>query len=879
MVRSILEREQELAELGVAAREAASGSGSIVLIEGEAGIGKSSLVSSIRSVLPAEARLLLGYCDDLATPRVLGPLRDMRDQVGTPLAAALDSGDRGRVLDAIRAELDWADHPTVMVVEDVHWADEATLDVLRFLVRRIGSLPAVLVLTYRDDELTHDHPLRQLLGLASRAPRVRRLRLSRLSMNAVRQLGSGTPLDPQRVYDMTSGNPFLVAEVVASGSVRGVPPSIAEAVRARLADLDEATRDAVEQLAVVPSTVERWLVESVVRGGLAALADAEQRGVLGISPSRVSFRHELTRRAVVDSLPAARRVAANQVVLSALLERHEARAVDLSRILHHAAEVGDEEVIVAFGPAAAAEAVTAGSHREAVAHGRLVLQYRSSFEPAELATILSRQAIEAYTIGLADEAVSAQEEAVALLRKLGDPVQLGIGLRWLSRVYWWSGARKKAEGACAEAIAVLSDAVSDGRSASSRVEDQQALAWALSNQAQLHFLAGHSAATLEIGERAVAMARELDDPGLLSHALNNVGAAAWDSGRGDARELLDESLRVALNAREFDHAIRAYVNIAWHLADDLRLDESERVLDAAIELAEEAEHLGFLRYMHMMRGTLAVARARWDEAEREAEWALDAGLITRCPALVVIGRARARRGDPSSEALLDEAWEIAVRLAEPQRLVPAGAALLEAAWLRGEPATAADRVLPFYDELLKYGYPTITAEVGYWLRTAGHDVPLPDVEHPYALLAQGRWREAEAAWRAAGTPYERALAQAESPDAADRLAALAELDALGAEPLSRVVRLRLRDQGVTRIPRGPTSSTRDNPAGLTDRQVEVVQLLADGLTNSEIAARLVLSVRTVDSHVAAVLDKLDARTRRDVAARAAALGLLDGSGR
>src|SRR5689334_10521802 len=305
MVRSIIERERELAELGAAAREAASGNGSIVLIEGEAGIGKSSLVDSIRSVLPAEARLLLGYCDDLATPRVLGPLRDMREQVGTSLTAALDSGDRGRVLDAIRAELDWADHPTVMVVEDVHWADEATLDVLRFLVRRIGSLPAVLVLTYRDDELTHDHPLRQLLGLASRAPRVRRLRLSRLSMNAVRQLGSGTPLDPQRVYDMTSGNPFLVAEVVASGSVRGVPPSIAEAVRARLADLDEATRDAVEQLAVIPSTVERWLVESVVRGGLAALADAEERGVLGISPSRVSFRHELTRRAVVDSLPAA----------------------------------------------------------------------------------------------------------------------------------------------------------------------------------------------------------------------------------------------------------------------------------------------------------------------------------------------------------------------------------------------------------------------------------------------------------------------------------------------------------------------------------------------------------------------------------------------
>jgi hypothetical protein len=370
MSRSILEREHELAELGVAAREAKAGHGSIVLIEGEAGIGKSSLVDSIRSVLPAEGRLLLGYCDDLATARVLGPLRDLRDSVGTALTAALDSGDRSRVLEALRAELDWPDHPTVLVIEDVHWADEATLDVLRFLIRRIAALPAVLVLTYRDDELTWDHPLRQLLGLASQAPRVSRLRLERLSIDAVRRLGSATPLNPDRVHAMTSGNPFLVAEVFASGDMGGVPPSIAEAVVARLGNLDGVTRDAVEQLAVIPSHVERWLVEAVIPGGLGALAGAEQRGVLTISPSRVMFRHELTRRAVADSLPAVRRLACNQAVLDALLARRAERSgVDLSRILHHAVEVGAEEVIVQYGPVAAAEAVTA-ERRAGVAQGR-----------------------------------------------------------------------------------------------------------------------------------------------------------------------------------------------------------------------------------------------------------------------------------------------------------------------------------------------------------------------------------------------------------------------------------------------------------------------------------------------------------------------------
>ena len=174
----LLERERELAELAQAAREAAAGEGGLVLVSGEAGIGKSSLVRALRGLLPAEARLLVGHCDDLGTPRTLGPFRDLVGQVGAELTRALaEGGERDAVPAALRAELDWAGHPTVLVVEDVHWADEATLDVLGYLVRRIASLPAVLVLTYRDDELTREHPLQQLLGQASASGRVHRLPL------------------------------------------------------------------------------------------------------------------------------------------------------------------------------------------------------------------------------------------------------------------------------------------------------------------------------------------------------------------------------------------------------------------------------------------------------------------------------------------------------------------------------------------------------------------------------------------------------------------------------------------------------------------------------------------------------------------------------
>jgi predicted ATPase len=180
VARRLLERDQELATLVDAAREAAAGTGSIVLLHGEAGIGKTSLVSAIRSQLPDGTRMLVGSCDALSTPRTLGPFRDLAAAVGPRLAQALQSGERDQVMDALLEELQ-RPPPSTLVIEDVHWADEATVDTLRFLVRRIAQLPVVLLLTYRDDEITRDHALTQLLGDASHAEHVRHLSPQRLT--------------------------------------------------------------------------------------------------------------------------------------------------------------------------------------------------------------------------------------------------------------------------------------------------------------------------------------------------------------------------------------------------------------------------------------------------------------------------------------------------------------------------------------------------------------------------------------------------------------------------------------------------------------------------------------------------------------------------
>ena len=878
----MLERDAELSVLADAVQAAAAGRGSVVLVSGEAGIGKSSLVEAVRARLPAEGRMFVGYCDDLATPRTLGPFRDLVGSVGAELSRAVTDGhDRDRLLSALRAELDWPEHPAVLVIEDVHWADDATLDALRYLIRRIGSLPAVLVLTYRDDELSRGHPLTGLLGLAARSDEVRRLPLRRLTADAVRALSADSAVNPADLFTLTAGNPFFVTELLASARLAGaedepVPPSVTDAVLARVRHLDRAVQDVLEQLAVVPASLDRWLVDALA-GDLAAdvvaaLSDAERSGLLTVSVRGVAFRHELTRRAIAESVPAARLIALNQRVLAALAGRE---GTDVAQLVHHAAQAGDEDAIVRYGPVAARDAARARAHSEAAAHLALVLEHAARFAAAEQAQLLEEYGVECYTIGAADRAVDAMARAVELNRALGDAGALGASLRWLSRMHWWAGDRARAEQAGAEAVAVLESAGAP-----------RLLAHALSNMSQLSMLAHRCVESIAFGERALVLARQAGDAGITSHTLNNIGTAQWFLGDPAAHATLDEALRIALQAGEAEEACRAYVNIAWNLLDWYRLDEAEGYLTAGMRLAEGAEQLGFLSYLLVEQARLAFARGQWDEAVRIAELSLVAHAPTRCTALTVLARVHVRRGHPDAARLLAEAWELAVSLDEIQRVGPAAAACAEGAWLRGDHPALVSITGPALDEAVRLGDPSYVAELGYWLARApaaagaapgaspGPEVAGRAAAFPYGLQAAGRWQEAAEAWARAGCPYERAAALAEGQDPDQLLVALGLLDELGARPLAARVRGRLRELGVTRVPRGPLEETRGNPAGLTARQVDVLRLLGQGYTNAQIADHLVLSVRTVDSHVAAVLDKLGARDRRDAAARAAELGVL-----
>lgn len=844
---TLLERERELDELDDAARAAIEGRGSVLLVHGEAGIGKSSLVAALRADPPAGCRVLVGACDALATPRTLGPLRDLTPFVGPRLASALRSGDREDVFESLREELETAPG-TVLVVEDVHWSDEATLDALGFIARRIDGLPAVLVLTYRDDEIDGGHPLTRMLG--DMHTNVRHLPVLRLSPSAVGALAAEGGLDPDRVFALTRGNPYFVSELVASADSAHVPRTVVDAVTGRLHRLDAATRAHVEQLAVIPSAVGSAELARLVPGGSGALSAAEERGLLAVRPDGVQFRHELTRRAVVDSLPASRRIALNARVLAMLLEIE----ADPGRIVSHAVEAGDVDAVLEWAPRAARDAAVSGAHRQAVAHYRAALEHADRFDAPDRVELLQEYAIEAYMLGLGSEAVEAQAAVLQLRRQLGDATALGASLRWSSRFHWLAGERRDAEEAAREASEVLSD-----------TDDRALFALALSNEAQLAMLAHDVPRTIDLAARAVAIGREVGDRRVLSHALNNLGTAHMLQNREEGIEELLEAADVAAAGNFMDDAARAHVNLVWSLLDQYRLDLAERHLGPALEFSQRTEVMGLWTYQQVERARLHLARAQWDDAIVASAHSRESLPHARCVALTVVGLAGIRRGDPDGEATLEEAWRLATRLGEWQRTGPVAAARAEAALLRGDLDSAREIAGAAYEEAAGLQAVNQQAELAATLRRAGADVGVPDGDHPFAVQARGDWRRAAELWRARGCPYHEASALAESPHDADLLDALAILDRIGAAPLARRLRSELRERGVRSIPRGPSTPTRRNPAGLTDRQVDVLRLVSDGLTNAEIAGRLVLSVRTVDSHVAAILAKLGVPSRQEAA--------------
>jgi DNA-binding CsgD family transcriptional regulator len=747
--------------------------------------------------------------------------------------------------------------PTIFVLEDLHWADEATLDVLRLLCRRLETFPALIVGTYRDDELDSAPLLRIVLGELGASERTARLKLAPLSPAAVARLAQPRGVDPVELYRKTGGNPFFVVEAIAADADE-IPDTVRDAVFARQARLSSSAKELLAAVAVVPPRAELWLLDALAGDHIGALDECLASGMLVAEAGGVAFRHELARLALEDSIPPTQKLELNRTALTTL-ERRSETAVDLARLAHHAEEAGDAAAVLRFAPAAGARASALGAYREAAAQYARALRHGEGLDAGRRAELLELRSRACYLTDQYDEGIAALELAVELRRSVGDKLNEGDDLRRLAEFLWCPGRVAEAEQRARQAVAVL-EQLPPGRE----------LAAAYAKRAFLCACAPRAEEGVAWARRALALAEQAGDEEI---RLDSLGSLAAFQGL----EQLEAAQEQARSAGISELVANRFVPLAGIAVEQHRHAAAARYLDRGIAYCSERGFELFRLYLLAYRARLELNQGRWLEAADTAAAVIRVPRTSTTPRIitnVVLALVRARRGDPGHRALLDEAWALAEPTGELLRLWPVAAARAEAAWLRGDDAAVREATEESLRLAVELKTPIAIGELALWRRRAGIDDGIAArAAEPYAFELAGKPGEAARRWGELGSPYEAALALAQADDADALRNAHDELQRLGATPAAAFAARRLRERGA-RVSRGPRPSTRDNPANLTARELEVLGLVAEGLRNADIAQRLFLSQKTVDHHVSAILRKLDVRTRGEAGAAANRLGLV-----
>jgi DNA-binding CsgD family transcriptional regulator len=849
-----LERELHLDSLTASLSDATSGNGRLIFISGEAGIGKTALVERFTASQRGQARLLWGACDALFTPRPFGPLYDIAAQLQGDLLAQLQAdANRATLFATVLAELQ--NQPTVVVIEDIHWADVATFDLIKFLGRRIQRSQALLIVTFRDDELGGQHPLRILLGDLATVTAARRLTLSPLSEQAVQTLVGERAVDSTTLHRQTGGNPFFVTEVLAA-EIGGIPATVRDAVLARAARLSPSARAVLDAAAVIGARLEPWLLADVTGAEAGAAEECLGLGMLVAQRNCLAFRHELARQTILDAISPHHCMVVNRLVLNAL-QANPATRHDLARLAHHAEAADDREAVLTYAPAAARRAAAASARHEAASLYALALRYAAELPPAERAALLESYANECFLIDHQQDGIAARRQAARLWQEVGDTLKQGENLAHLAALWIPAGQNGEAEQTGQAAITLL-EQLPPGRE----------LALAYRVRATLHLVSRDCQQAITWAEKALALAEQCNDANVQATAHNVIGTAwlfvEYDRGCQYLEERLAHAREAGLEAR----AATAYSNLASGSGELYRFDQAKRYIAEGIAYTRERDLDYHRLYMVAWTALIQMYQGQWAEAGNTAAELLQSpnlSAISRIVVLVALGRLRARRGDPGVWEVLDAALELARQTNTIQRLAPVHSARAEAAWIAGERALALTEAQAAFSLAATRQHPWFGGELAFWCWRAGaQQTSQPWLAPPFALHIAGDWRGAAAAWQQLGCPYEQACALADGDHAA-QTAALELFSRLGARPAAETLRQQMRAAGVGVIPRGPRPATRENPFGLTTRQLDILTLLAQNLTNAEIAGRLYLSPKTVDHHVSAVLAKLGVRSREAAA--------------
>ena len=860
----LLERDEPRRRLEDALTAARSRRGQIVSIEGEAGIGKTALALSFAEAHRGDARVYVGGCEHLVTPEPLGPLRDIaRDSQGR---FSLSATSQLATFEALLRLLMSGQSPAMLLLEDIHWADDATVDLLRYLGRRIGASPILIVATFRNDEAPSQSRLAALWADMPRDCR-ERIELKPLSRDAVSLLAAQSGCAAREIFELTGGNPFHVTEFLATDR-SAVPHSVREITLARTSRLSSLARRTLDCASIFPRQIDQEMLRLLAQDAdCAGVEECMRSGMLNTSSKTLAFRHELARRAVHQAMAPLRRRELHAAALELLKRREHARAAELA---HHAQEAAAMEELVLYSRRAADEADELGAHRESLRHLSHALKHGVWLSNAERADFLERQAETGDECGAFEMAMTAIEEAIAARQRAGDIVGLGNALRISARLHWRLGQPELAEQRAQEALDVMHDH-----------RDTWQYAMALSTQSQLDMLADRNDHAIPRALEAMVRAEALERWDIYLHALTNATTARSSSDVETGTPHMLAAIAEARRRGAPDLLPRLYANLAYMMTGERRYQNLFDYFEEGINVAAARDNAPLEAYI---RGTRAIALldlGRTQEALTEAEFVVCGPYPRGTPrfnARIALARARIRTGMPE-DGVLDELRSMPTSHRDIMRRAPLAVVDAEAFWLGLPRPGALERLRAAFETALRaQGQRWTLADTALWLTILGEPASIPDeimkrLRPGHRAHIAGDWREAASAWSAMGCTYEQAIALSMG-DAAAQLEAVALFDGLGAMPAANRLRRRMRALGARAIPRGPIAETRANPAGLTRRQSQVLSLLGEGLNNATIAERLYISAKTTQHHVSAIIAQLGASTRHEAAAAARQRGLL-----